>query len=469
MSLSYGEFPKDSIENGSYQFHLPIVEPYQLGMFVRTAFGVRIPDKKVCPGHSTPWEAFCAAFFAKDPVLVVKASRGFGGKSFWMALLALTEGLLLKADVNVLGGSGEQSRRVLENMQDLWAKPGAPRHLGVAEIQREMRFKNGARIRALMASQASVRGPHPQRLRLDEIDEMDIKILDASLGQPMTRRGIESQTVMASTHQNHPGTMSDILQRALDQEWPVHTWCYRETMEPHGWLDKVDIERKRNEVSARMFANEYDLQAPSPESRAIEPEACEVMFNPAFGTYLGSNREALEFEDPENGASYSTGVDWGRKVDHTVITTYRTDVTPMRLVAWEQLKGGSWPEHFARVEERLKRYPGSALHDGTGIGDMADHMLNADIEPLLMVGKARHDLLHEYTAAIERLEMTGPRVDYAYKEHLYCDADDLVKGGGHPPDSIVAGALAYRAATIYDSSIVGVPVEGGTHKPLRID
>ena len=46
--------------------------------------------------------------------------------------------------------------------------------------------------------------------------------------------------------------------------------------------------------------------------------------------------------------------------------------------------------------------------------------------------------------AIERHEIVCPRIDVFYTEHLYCGEDDLF-GSGHPPDTVVAMALAYHA------------------------
>jgi len=179
-----------------HNFHLPITTERTLKEFVYVAFGVTIPDNKICEHHNTPWQAFCDAYFARSPVTVWKASRGFGGKSFLLALLGLVETATLGADVNVLGASGEQSGRVLAHMQRFWNHPNAPRDQLASTVQRETRMKNGARVEALMASQTSVRGPHPQRLRMDEIDEMKVELLDAALGQPMSSEKIPAQTVM---------------------------------------------------------------------------------------------------------------------------------------------------------------------------------------------------------------------------------------------------------------------------------
>lgn len=181
-----------------YLFDLPLRTEAELKVFVNKAWGVDIPDVQVCQTHSTPWRAFCDAYFARHPVSVWKASRGFGGKSFSLAVLGLTEGVTLKADVNLLGGSGEQSRRILGYEQELWDYPNAPRSLLATEPGKtETKLSWGNTIKALMASQTSVRGPHPQRLRIDEGDEVKLSILDAALGQAMAKGDLLDQTVIS--------------------------------------------------------------------------------------------------------------------------------------------------------------------------------------------------------------------------------------------------------------------------------
>ena len=92
----------------------------ELLAFVAYTFGYRIPDVDCCPEHQAPARAFCDAYFGRDAVAIWKASRGFGGKSTLLALLALTEAVTLGADVTVLGGSGQQSERVLETLAQIW-------------------------------------------------------------------------------------------------------------------------------------------------------------------------------------------------------------------------------------------------------------------------------------------------------------------------------------------------------------
>lgn len=424
---------------------MPFTDEDILREFVETAFGVDIPDKQICQNHTTPWRAFADAYFARTPITVWQASRGFGGKTFLLALLGATEAVSLGADVNILGGSGEQSRRVFAYTQSFLLSPTAPRGLLIGEVKTQTRLRNGAKIMALTASQKSVRGPHPQRLRLDEIDEMSLPILDASLGQPMSKGKIAPQAVLSSTHQNADGTMTEIKKRAKEKHWGFYEWCYRETMMPHGWLDPGEVEEKKSVVTSTMWDTEYEGQEPSPESRAILPEMVVKMFDKSLGVYGGHAREYVEIETPLSEATYATGADWARKQDWTVIVTLRTDVRPMRVVAFERRQREPWPLMIERFDERISRFPGQAAHDATGIGDVVAGYIRGSAQGNIMVGRFRSEMLSQYIKAIERGDIISPWIDYMESEHHYASVDD-VYGSGHLPDSISAMANAYTVA-----------------------
>jgi len=432
----------------AHKFKLPITTEETLKQFLKVAWGVTIPDKQICKNHTTPWRAFSDAYFARHPVTVWHGSRGFAGKSYTLAVLGLTEAATLGAAVNILGSSGAQSKRVLEHETNLWHYKHAPRDLLISDASSVTRLTNGAKIEALMASQASVRGPHPQRLLLDEIDEMDLSILEAAQGQPMEKNGIATQTVMSSTRQYADGTMQKILQRAGEQGWKIYEWCMEETKEPHGWLSQAQIDSKRAEVTEAMWRTEYELQEPSPESRAIQSEAVEKCFDKSLGVFEGNLNEYIEIENPVKGASYSHGADWARKNDWTIIPTIREDVRPRRVVAWERTGRLDWPVMITKLDKRIERYGGYAVHDGTGLGDVVDDYLKHPAEAFMMAGRARADLLSEYIAAIEKGELVYPFIQYAYNEHKYASVEDVYSSGEghHLPDSISAGAFMWRAS-----------------------
>lgn len=423
-----------------------------LAAFLLHWLGIAFPKVACCEGHVAPWTAFCDAYFARSAVSVWKAARGFGGKSFMLAVLSWTEAVTLHASVNLLGGSGDQSERVHDYMRGFWFQPRVPPAILSSDPSaRISRLLWGNTIKALQASQRSVRGPHPQRLRLDEVDVIAMPILEAALGQPIGAPGIPAQVVLSSTHQNPDGTMTAMLRRAQERGWPVFEWCWRETVEPHGWLPRAEVERARALMSHQMWLTEVELQEPSPEGRAVVPEKVEACFSLPLesrlaGPYVVGTE--VEFEEPVEGAAYATGADWAKEVDYTEILTLRCDVAPMRVVAYRRGQRMPWPTMVGWLNDRLARYPGEAAHDATGVGNVVRDYIEHHAEDVVMAGKPRADLFTEWIAGIERDEVTCPRLDVLYQQVKYCRNADLFGSASkdHPPDGVVAFAMAYRAS-----------------------
>ena len=452
----------------------------ELDLFVQAVWGYRLPRTAVCPGHVAPFDAFAQAFFADEPVTVWEASRGFGGKTAMLSVLCLTEALTMGCGVVILGGSGAQSLNVHRATDSAWEAPHAPRKMITKSTTFDTVLNNGGHIRSLTASETSVRGPHPLRLRLDEIDEMSLKILESAQGQPMKDRlkpQLETQTVMSSTHQYPDGTMTAILKRADENGWPVNKWCYKETSNPHdGWLSATEIARKRKEITAAMWRTEYDLQEPSFAGRAIDTACVEAAFDPHFGTYPGVEHDVVVTEqpgqyDPNRFAPYITGVDWAKEHDYTVVATFKTDVTPWQCVAWKRYRRVPWPAAVNRAQMQWRKYGGRFVHDSTGLGGVIDDYLNVTtaersakvIVAQTLGGLSRKAMFNEYIAGIEAGQIVYPRIEWAFDEHRYVTENDLF-GTGHPPDSFVAGALAWslRPPTVTRHTGVGaLPITVG--------
>lgn len=421
---------------------------------VERLWGVKIPRDSVCPGHVAPFTAFANAFFDRDPVQVWKASRGFGGKSWLLGTLTLTEAVVRGAQATILGASAAQSMNVHEVINESLMREDGPKNVLAADPTRyQTTLLNGAWVRPLLASQRSVRGPHPQRLRLDEIDEMEYGLLTAALGQPMHKvrmgKTVPASTIMSSTHQYPDGTMTQILKEAADKGWPVYEWCYRENLKSNGgFLDDDEIAAKKLLVPKAMWDAEYELQEPSFEGRAFDIDALNTMFS---GTPQCDGRAGQEFvfQKPERGVYYATGVDWAREKDWTVIWTFRTDTTPWETVAFQRTNREYWQSMIAKLNSRLAKYPGACAYDSTGIGnvvgDYIDETPDVAIHPTILSPSSKSSLFSDYIAAVENGSLSSPQINFPLTEHRYCRLLDLFGNSkdGHPPDSVVAGALAW--------------------------
>lgn len=157
----------------------------ELWHLVNALWDVKLPDQRHCDNHVSPFHAFSDAYFAHHPNWALwYGSRGTG-KSYMLAVLALTKASVLEINVTLLGGSMAQSVNVREHVDSLLRKPNAPRYSVANHISTEILFNPGNWIRPLPASQTTVRGPHPGATLLDEIDEMDFAIYTAAQGQAM--------------------------------------------------------------------------------------------------------------------------------------------------------------------------------------------------------------------------------------------------------------------------------------------
>jgi hypothetical protein len=136
----------------------------------------------------------------------------------------------------------------------------------------------------------------------------------------------------------------------------------------------------------------------------------------------------------------------------------------MRVVAVKRTQKEPWPTMVGYFDAQVTAYggpdgPGPASHDNTGLGQVVHDLLTVPAEPFNMVGRQRNDLLSEYIAAIEKGNLIWPKdsgnaaLAAAFSEHKYATRDDIYRGtkdgsgSFHLPDTISAGALAWRAAS----------------------
>ena len=433
---------------------MPTTTNAELLQYVEDTFGVRIPQVRCCARHRTPAEAFCDSYFARTPVTVWNASRAFGGKTYLLSLLALTESVTLETSVTVLGGSGEQSVRVLDAMRGHWGAPHAPRHLldGLPKLNKT-RLLWGNTITALTASQTAVRGLHPARLRIDEADEMRLSILEAAQGQPMDQKGVRAQTVIASTHQHPDGTMTEVLRRTAENRDGQCTSGagrkrWNRTAGSHRHRCSGNAPRSRPRCGARNLTSRSRRPRGAPST--LIPWNGRSMLRSVKATPLRSSMggrrcRADRRNSPARRRRYAHGADWAQAVDFTVVVTLQCDVKPLQLVAAVRTNRRPWPVMIDLLNSAAGRYPGPVAHDATGGGSVvAEYVKAREVFDFQMTGRQRRDLFISYIAALERHELKMPRLEPFYREHKYCSVDALY-GSGHPPDTVVACALAYHA------------------------
>jgi len=205
-------------------------DPEELLDFIDIFWDIRVPRAKVCPEHTPPAEYVVASFFEEILDCVCWANRS-GGKTLNGALVTWLDSVFKgNCETKILGGSGEQSLRMYEHIKGFITAPF--QHLVEGETLRtRTHLVNGSNIQILTASTKSVRGPHPQKLKLDEVDEFEERIYEAALLIPKSAKGIRASVQIYSTMHKAYGLMNRVITEAAESGYRVFKWCVFDVME----------------------------------------------------------------------------------------------------------------------------------------------------------------------------------------------------------------------------------------------
>jgi len=225
--LEMSQVRRDLIEHFR---HHPFKNVQQLLKFIESFWGLRVPQAQVCPEHTPPAEYIADSFFETVQDSVCWANRG-GGKTLLGALATWLDTVFKKdCATKVLGGSLEQSKKMYQHLTgegDGWgmATDDFSYLLRGEMLAASTTLLNKSNINILTASSKSVRGPHPQKLKLDEIDEMDDRIYEAALLAPQTKHGIKASVQMYSTMHKSYGLMNRVITEAAQSGYKIYKWC----------------------------------------------------------------------------------------------------------------------------------------------------------------------------------------------------------------------------------------------------
>lgn len=304
----------------SFELKAPRTKEH-LQVYCATVLNNRFPfpssDNSHCldNGHESPLDAIWAAYAEEEDFIIWYAMRG-SGKTYSLSMLSWLESIFKKrCKTTVLGGSLEQSTKAVGYLQYLWDLFGAlavdqftSNNIEVfkkdilvngAVAGRGYKLTNGSEVQALAASPKSVRGPHPQKLRLDELDEMEENIYNSALGQPKANYGIKDNIVISSTLHHPFGLMTKVIDERDSIGARLYQWCIYDVMEPFGFWSKSEAERRQRQMPPEMWESEYLLE---------RPKIGETIFD--WGTIDRAYQRGLRNSFDKNIVP-DGGIDWG--------------------------------------------------------------------------------------------------------------------------------------------------------------
>jgi len=184
------------------------------------------------PEHSSVFRIFSDIILGKVLDTIVWGSRSgsktylLGGLDTWYKSASRPQ-----YETKILGGSEGQSILSYDAIKQ-FQYLSDPENIIIKRLLRtKADFYNRAKVSILRASTKSVRGPHPQCLKLDEVDEIDEVVFNDALSQPLSKYGYPSSLIMFSTNHNIGGQMDRAIEKAKENNYPIYRYCVWETLE----------------------------------------------------------------------------------------------------------------------------------------------------------------------------------------------------------------------------------------------
>ncbi len=211
--------------------------------FIRAFYGLDVPRRAVCPGHSAPFDYVAGAFFETFGDSLVWANRGGGKTELGSVVTHLDSIFKPGCETRILGGSLAQSERMYEHLSRKWW-PHFDGLLAREPLSRRTELRNGSTVEILTQSERNVRGQRVPKVKCDEVEEFDREVWQAVQfvtqsrparnGHPPVRASLQALSTMHRAY----GLMSELVAQAQNQEagqaggFRLFKWCLWEVIEP---------------------------------------------------------------------------------------------------------------------------------------------------------------------------------------------------------------------------------------------
>lgn len=157
-----------------------------------------------------------------------------GGKTFDLAVLTCLDTLANdNCESANLGAIQAQAQRCYRYMLQIISN--SPAFSGLLKGDPTFgrtNFIHGSSIEVLVATITGVNSPHPQKLKMDEIELIPWPILQEAFSMVQSKSDVKGVTVLGSTRKFASGPMQRLIDQGDGKGMKIFDWCIWEVMEP---------------------------------------------------------------------------------------------------------------------------------------------------------------------------------------------------------------------------------------------
>ena len=231
----------------------------------------------------------------------------------------------------------------------------------------------------------SLRGLFAHRIIVDEAAYVPDSVLNDVLMPMLLDKG--GDYLLASSPAGKRSAYYRLFAKASSGSQDAHGITYAAHQFPtidNPHLDLAYLLSQREEMGEAMFAQEYEAQFLDVGGSVFREDDIEAALQDDARVTLEVGTGHL-LSEPLPGRIYSIGVDWGRKLDFTVVAVLDATETPARLVGLWRWQGMGWEAQIEHVAQIIARFdPWAILGDGSGIGDTLTVRLQEAIRAVVL-------------------------------------------------------------------------------------
>lgn len=279
--------------------------------YVRNFLGVNLPTETnpACSHHVPPAQFLCDMYFERYDTALAWANRT-GGKTKTVAILNHLDAMFKgKIEICTAGAALDQAQKGYLYFVETFDHPFLKPYL-VNNIISKSVTRNGTVVQIITGSMKGFNGPHPQKVRIDEVELIDWTVLQEGLSMSVSRGRVRAQDVMTSTRKKSKGTMQRLIEESGQSRTKIYSWCIWDVVErcerqchddptwgncpifdkcggkahdSNGWYKIDDLVKKASILSKSIFEAQWENKKPH-ESMTV------------YGEYWDTDKHAKSWE-----------------------------------------------------------------------------------------------------------------------------------------------------------------------------
>ena len=334
--------------------------------------------------------------------LVVVSGRQIG-KDYVIATFALWESIVRPNSKIVIVSAAERQSFLLNDRILSFIAGNDQLYVTILKASRdELRFKNGSAVYFLPAT-GYIRGyTEVTRVFVNEARDVPDTTYDAITPMLSRRNG---HLAVFSTPLGRVGHLWDIWNSPLYEKVHVRS-------EQNAYLDKDFLKGEQERMSNASYQCEYEGEFVSSQTNYFEPTSIQKA--------LVDYTLTLQRED---GKTYAIGIDWGRKVDASVMTVVSRDPSGALKVEYiKSYEGVSFQDQLPTVGQLRDTFgPIAIVAEETGLGlGPCDALERSGVRILRFktTNESKTKIYDNLRKLFNRLEITIPMDPFRLKHEL---------------------------------------------------